>query len=70
MGSIGKEMPATPTKFKLVDAETLTYTPGSAELRPSPRYAPRDLTLLMSGFRIKCSYILRNGMQEYVFVHD
>jgi hypothetical protein len=70
MGSTAKEIPAAPTRFKLIDAETLLYTAGSAEVRPCPRYAPRDLSLLMSGFRIQSSYILQNGMQEYVFVHD
>ena len=69
MGATGKEIPTAPTTFKLVDAETLLYTAGSAEVRPCPRYAPRDLSLLMSGFRVQSSYILQNGMQEYVFVH-
>ena len=70
MCSIGKEIPATPTRFKIIDGETLLYTTESAEVRPCPRFAPRDLSLLMSGYRIQNSYILRNGMQEYVFVHD
>ena len=70
MGSTAKEIPAAPTRFKLIDAETLLYTAGSAEVRPCPRYAPRDLCLLMSAFRIQSSYILQNGMQEYLFVHD
>jgi hypothetical protein len=70
MCAIGKEIPAVPTRFKIIDDETLLYTTESADVRPCPRYAPRDLTLLMSGYRIQNSYILRNGMQEYVFVHD
>lgn len=70
MGSTGKEIPALPTRFTLIDAETLLYTAGSAEVRPCPRYAPRDLSLLMSGFKVQSSFILRNGMQEYVFVHE
>ncbi len=70
MGATGKEIPTAPTTFKLVDSETLLYSAGSAEVRPCPRYAPRDLSLLMSGFRVQGSDILKNGMQEYLFVHD
>ena len=70
MGATGKEIHTAPTTFKLVDSETLLYSAGSAEVRPCPRYAPRDLSLLMSGFRVQSSYILQNGMQEYVFVHN
>jgi hypothetical protein len=70
MGSTAKEIPATPTKFTLIDSEMLLYTSGSADVRPCPRYAPRDLSLLMSGFRVQSSYMLQNGMQEYVFIRS
>ncbi len=65
-----KEIPTLPTNFKILDSETLLYAAGSAAMRPCPRYAPRDLNLLMSGFRVHNSFILRNGMQEYLFVHE
>jgi len=65
-----KEIPATPTNFKIQDAETLMYEPGAARMRPCPRYVPRDLGLLMSGFHVRNSYMLRNGMQEYLFMRD
>jgi hypothetical protein len=70
MSSTAKEMPALPTVFKILDDQTLLYSAASPEMRLCPRYAPRDLTLLMSDYRINNSYILRNGMQEYVFVHN
>jgi SAM-dependent methyltransferase len=65
-----KEIPATPTNFKIQDAETLIYEPGATRMRPCPRYVPRDLGLLMSGFHVRNSYLLRNGMQEYLFMRD
>ena len=65
-----KEIPATPTNFKIQDAETLMYEPGAARMRLCPRYVPRDLGLLMSGFHVRNSYLLRNGMQEYLFMRD
>ena len=63
-----KDMPAVPTSFKILDAETLQYCFQSSEMRPCPRYAPRDVTRMMSNYEAHNSYLLRNGMQEYVFV--
>ncbi len=65
-----KEMPAYPRNYRILDAATLQYCAGSTETRACPRFAPRELSLLMSDFRIHNSYMLRNGMQEYVFVHQ
>ena len=65
-----KEMPVVPMSFRILDTETLLYTTDSAETRPCRRYAPRDLGLLMSGFQAHSSYMLRNGMQEYLFVRN
>lgn len=68
--STQKEIPARPTQFKIMDGETLEYLPGSAVMIPCPRYAPRDVTLLFSGFRVRNSYLLRNGLQEYLFIRE
>jgi hypothetical protein len=65
-----KEIPSEPTTFKILDPETLQYCPGSELMRPCPRYVPRDLVQMMSGFHIQSSFILKNGMQEYVFARD
>ncbi len=67
--STQKEMPAIPRNYKILDTSRLHYLCTSSETRPCPRFAPRELGLLMSDFRIHNSYMLRNGMQEYVFVH-
>ncbi len=40
----------------------------SSVLRPAPRYTEIDLKQLMPGFRVYSSYLLRNGMKEYLFV--
>jgi hypothetical protein len=70
MGMTTKEMPALPTTFKILNTETLLYSAASPDMRLCPRYVPRDLTLLMSDYSIHSSYLLRNGMQEYIFVHN
>ena len=63
-------IPAAPINFRIADSETLLYAASSTEVRPCPRYAPRDLGRLMTGFRVQNSFILRNGMQEYLFVRE
>ena len=70
MGATAKEMPDMPTIYRILTAETLLYSTNSQDMRICPRYAPRDLALLMDGFHINSSYILRNGIREYVFVRE
>jgi len=68
--SILKQIPAQPIRFRIVDEERLAYDLRTAALRPSPRYAPAELTEILSGFRVDRSYLLRHGIQEYLFVRD
>ena len=68
--SILKQIPAQPIRFRIVDEEHLAYDLRTAALRPSPRYAPAELTEILSGFRVDRSYLLRHGIQEYLFVRD
>jgi hypothetical protein len=65
-----KEIPAAPIHFRIADSETLLYAASSPEVRPGPRYAPRDLGRLMTGFKVQNSFNLKNGMQEYLFVRE
>ena len=68
--SILKQIPAQPIRFRIVDEERLAYDLRTTALRPSPRYAPAELTEILSGFRVDRSYLLRHGIQEYLFVRD
>jgi hypothetical protein len=65
-----KQIPAQPIRFRIVDEEKLAYELRTTSLRPSPRYAPAELTDILSGFRVDRSYLLRHGIQEYLFVRD
>ena len=62
-----KQIPRQPLRFRFVDAETLLYEFGSDEMRGSPRYTPRDFGLMMAGFRVDQSFLLKTGVQEYLF---
>lgn len=68
--SYGKQIPAQPMRFRILDEENLLYEPVTAATRPSPRYAPAELNDILRGFRVSRSFLLRHGIQEYLFVHD
>ena len=65
--SILKQIPAEPMRFRILDQETLAYEARTAATRPCPRYAPAELNELLRGFRLDRSFLMRHGIQEYLF---
>jgi predicted TPR repeat methyltransferase len=65
-----KQIPAQPIRFKIVDEQTLAYERRSALERPGPRYAPAELNDRLKGFHVDRSFLLRHGIQEYLYVRD
>ena len=61
-----KQIADTPLKFLIIDADTLRYESRSRAVRSAPQYKEPDLDRLMPTFEVETSYLLRNGMQEYV----
>lgn len=68
--SVLPQMPAEPNLYKILDCERMVYDSRSSEMKPCPRYQPRDVNRLMSGFKVSSSFLLRHGVQEYVFVRE
>lgn len=68
--STQKEIPAQPIRFKIVDEDKLLYEVRTSSTRPSPRYAPAEVRDLLRGFRVDRSFLLRHGIQEYLFVRE
>jgi hypothetical protein len=68
--SIQKQIPAQPIRFKILDEQTLSYERRSAVDRPGPRYAPSELNDRLKGFHVDRSFLLRHGIQEYLYVRD
>lgn len=66
MISIRPKIPATPTNFKIVDDQNLIYQPTTAIQRDCPRHTQVKLLEWMPAFRVKRSFLLRNGIQEYL----
>lgn len=65
--SIRPKIPETPTNFKIVDAKNLAYQQTTTAQRDCPRHTQVKLLEWMHQFRVKRSFLLRDGMQEYLF---
>jgi hypothetical protein len=68
--SSAQKMPAKPTVYKILDPERIQYMAQTGSLVDSPRYNPRDINKMMVGFEVSNSFLLRNGIQEYLFVYE
>ena len=64
---IGKQVLDKPSRFEIVDEEQLRYGVDPKGGRPCPQYGIPDLLRRLPEFAVKRTYLLRNGMQEYVF---
>ncbi len=61
------KIPASPTIFRILNREQISYEIPTRETRPNPRYQPRDIDKLMARFTVIKSFLLHNGIREYVF---
>ena len=65
--SLLPDIPLSPTKFRILDREQMIHDIPTRETRPCPRHQPRDIVKLMARFTVSCSFLMRHGIQEYVF---
>jgi hypothetical protein len=57
----------SPTMFRILNRTQMIHEIPTHETRPCPRHQPRDIARLMARFTVSCSFLLRHGIQEYVF---
>ena len=67
---IHKSIPAQPIRFRFRGSDQLVYDRRTALERPGPRFQPAEINQLMSGFQVDRSFLLRHGIQEYLFVRE
>lgn len=67
---IQKQIPAQPIRFRMLENGQLVYERKTGLERPGPRYAPSEISGALKGFRVDRSFLLRHGIQEYLFVRD
>jgi len=68
--STRRQIPARPQRYRIVDRETLAYDGPQQPVRACPRYTQGDLARMLPGFSVRCSLLLRNGVQEYLLARD
>ena len=64
--SIHREQPPAPRRFEIVDEETLAFEDDGGR-RASPLYKEAELRRRLERFRVERTFLLRTGMQEYLF---
>lgn len=62
-----RRIPAAPLRYRIIDDENVVGEGAREPLRASPLYMQPDLARLMPGFTVKSSFLMRNGIQEYLF---
>ena len=64
--STRQKIPLTPANFKIVARDGLRCEHTATAERDCPRHSQLRLLELMPGFRVKRSFLLRGGLQEYL----
>jgi SAM-dependent methyltransferase len=67
---IHKSIPAQPIRFRFRGNDQLVYDRRTALERPGPRFQPAEINQMMNGFHVDRSFLLRHGIQEYLFVRE
>ena len=68
--SIRPRIPDRPAKFWVRDREHLCWQNESDAMMPCRRFTQRALLELLPNFRMKRSFLMRNGIQEYLFMRS
>jgi hypothetical protein len=66
---VGSQIPRHPVTFKIVDPEHLEYFHLGPATRPAPAFQARDISRLKEQLRTSNSFLLRHGVQEYLFTY-
>lgn len=67
LASTQRTIPATPLRHRILDREHLAADGPRERTRASPRYGQAELQRLMPGFAVRRAFLLRSGMQEFLF---
>jgi hypothetical protein len=70
MVSTRRQIPTRPARYRIVDRETLSCDGPLPLVRACPQYTQLDLARMLPGFSVRRSYLLRNGIQEYLLARD
>jgi hypothetical protein len=60
-------MPAVPGSFWIQEKGVVNCLLSESETLSNPRRSPRELERMMPGFQMAHSFLLQNGLQEYLY---
>jgi hypothetical protein len=63
-------MPASPTRYRIVDDRHLNYERSTTDVMGAPQMTPVVMEELLVGFSIEHAFVLRNGIREFVAIRD
>lgn len=69
MVSTAPEIAIEPARLTISPAGRLVYEPSPGPTRANPRYTPLALERMMPGFHLLHSFLLGEGMQDYLFTY-
>ena len=61
------DLPDEPARMRIAEDGRLAYAPVGPATRSNPAYTPLALERMMPGFRLQHSFLLGEGMQDYLF---
>ncbi|MDX1432994.1 MAG: hypothetical protein R3286_11145 [Gammaproteobacteria bacterium] len=68
VGSNLPRIPAAPARISIEPGNRVRYlAPGNGDSTSNPRYTPLALERMMPGFRLLHSFLLDEGIQEFIF---
>ncbi len=63
-------IPARPRTFKITDKHRLVYEAATSETTTCPKFTKSEMDRFLPGFTRIRSFLLRNGMEEQLFVFE
>jgi hypothetical protein len=70
LASTRRQIPAAPLRHRILDRENLAAEGRVEPVRECPRYTQTALARMMPGFKVRRSFLLRNGIQEYLLARS
>ena len=70
IGSTLETISAEPAKLTITASGKLRHESGNVGMHMNPRYTPLALERTMPGFSLRHSFLLRDGLQDYLFAYE
>lgn len=66
----GVQMPLLPASGRMLAGARIEYRADTPSERPNPRYSPVAMERMLPGFRLRHSFLLPGGLQDYLFARE